>query len=55
MVGEASVDNVDVHSGKLVMSASVTQNIAVDTNSLYHLHPSDHPRLIFVTHPVTHY
>ena len=55
MVREANVDNVDVHSGKLVMSASVTQNKAANTNSLYHLHPSDHPRLTFVTYPVTHY
>ena len=51
MAREVSDDNINLNIGKLVMSASMIQNKAVDTNSPYHLHPSDHPGLIFVTHP----
>ncbi|EOY05030.1 Cysteine-rich RLK (RECEPTOR-like protein kinase) 8 [Theobroma cacao] len=36
----------------LVSSANASHNIAIDTKSPYFLHSSDHPGLIFVTHPL---
>lgn len=39
--------------GGLVSVASISQSKAIDTNSPYYLHHSDHPGLIFVTHPLS--
>ncbi|KAK3008684.1 hypothetical protein RJ639_014976 [Escallonia herrerae] len=39
--------------GDLVASANDNQSKAIDITSLYYLHPSDHPGLIFVTHPLS--
>ncbi|WRX26115.1 Retrotransposon Copia-like [Theobroma cacao] len=40
-------------SGDLLTVANTSQTVAVDINSPYHLHPSDHPGLVFVTHSLS--
>ncbi|WRX13795.1 Retrotransposon Copia-like [Theobroma cacao] len=37
----------------LLTIINTSQTITVDTNSPYHLHPFDHPGLIFVTHSLS--